>query len=56
MSKKAVELLKEDMEFMGPVRLKHIDAARKEIVQIVYRLESNGDIVIVRNPEDFLIS
>ena len=46
MSKRAADMLKEDMEFMGPVRLSDVEAARARIVQTVFRLEEEGDIQI----------
>ncbi len=46
MSRRAAEMLSEDMEFMGPVRICDIESARSEIIKIVKRLESNGEIVI----------
>ena len=49
MSKRAGTMLKEDIEFMGPVRLADIMQARKNIMDIVRKLEQNGDIVIARN-------
>ena len=46
MSARAAEVIKEDMEFMGPVRLSDVEAAQQRIVDIVRRLEDSGDIVI----------
>ena len=48
MSKRASDMLKEDMEFMGPVRLSDVEASRARIVQTVFRLEEEGDIAIAR--------
>ena len=56
MSKRAASMLKEDMEFMGPVRLKDVEEAQQKIVSIIRRLEDNGDIVIARSGEDELVS
>lgn len=52
MSPRAATMLKEDMEFMGPVRLSDVEAARARIVQTVFRLEESGDIVIFRYQQD----
>ena len=49
MTKRAGTMLKEDIEFMGPVRLADIMQARKNIMDIVRQLEQNDDIVIARN-------
>ncbi len=46
MSKRAAEAIKEEMEFMGPVRLKTVEEAQQRIVAIVRRLEEAGEIVI----------
>jgi len=46
MSARAAEVIKEDMEFMGPVRLTDVESAQQRIVDIVRRLEDSGDIVI----------
>lgn len=57
MSRRAAEMLKEDMEFMGPVRLVDVVEAQKKIVEIIRRLEDAGEIVIARPPsEDELVS
>ena len=46
MSERASELIKEDMEYMGPVRLSDVEAAQQRIVDIVRRLEDAGEIII----------
>lgn len=55
MSKRAANMLKEDMDYMGPVRLKDIEEAQQKIVSIVRHLDDIGEIVIVRSGEDELI-
>jgi flagellar motor switch protein FliG len=44
MSKRAAEMLRDDMEAKGPVRLSEVEAAQKEILQIATRLEAAGQI------------
>lgn len=44
MSSRAVEMLKEDMEIMGPTRLKDVEAAQQSILKIAKRLEQEGKI------------
>ncbi len=56
MSKRAASVLKEDMEYMGPVRVKDVEEAQQKIVGIIRRLEDNGDVVIARAGEDELIT
>lgn len=46
MSERASALIKEDMEFMGPVRVSDVEAAQQRIVDIVRRLEEAGDVII----------
>lgn len=46
MSKRAGELLKDDMETKGPVKLSEVHAAQKEILVVAQRMAENGDIVI----------
>ncbi len=48
MSERAVEMLKEDMEAMGPVRLSDVEKAQQEIIKVAMRLEQEGKIVISR--------
>lgn len=55
MSKRAANLLKEDIEFMGPVRLRDIEDAQSRVVSVVRRLEESGDLIISRGGEDELI-
>ncbi|MHC5113487.1 MAG: flagellar motor switch protein FliG [Planctomycetota bacterium] len=46
MSARATELIKEDMEYMGPVRLSDVESAQQRIVDVVRRLEETGEIII----------
>lgn len=46
MSERAAELIKEDMEYMGPVRVSDVESAQQRIVDIVRRLEDAGEIII----------
>ena len=52
MSQRAGDMIKEDMEFMGPVRLRNVEEAQQRIVAIVRRLEEAGEIVISRGGEE----
>ena len=55
MSKRAAGMLKEDMEYMGPVRLKDVEEAQQKIVSIIRHLEDQGDIVVARSGEDEMV-
>ncbi len=46
MSERAGQMIREDMEFMGPVRVSDVEAAQQRIVDIVRRLEEAGEIII----------
>lgn len=46
MSERAAALIKEDMDFMGPVRISDVEAAQQRIVDVVRRLEDAGEIII----------
>jgi len=48
MSKRAQQLLKDEIEFMGPVRVKDVEEAQEKIINIIRRLEEAGEIVIAR--------
>ncbi len=50
-SKRAADLLREDLESRGPVRLSEVEGAQQEIVNVAKRLESEGKIVISRGGE-----
>lgn len=46
MSERAAQLIREEMEFMGPVRVSDVESAQQKIVDIVRRLEDAGEIII----------
>ncbi|MBO6738856.1 MAG: flagellar motor switch protein FliG [Phycisphaerales bacterium] len=46
MSERAAQMVKEDMEFMGPVRVSDVESTQQRIVDIVRRLEESGDLMI----------
>ena len=46
MSQRAAEMLREDLESRGPVRLSEVEAEQKEILKIVRRLSDEGQIVL----------
>lgn len=54
-SKRAAASLKEDMEFLGPVRLMDVEKAQQKIVSVIRRLDEAGEIVISRGGEDAII-
>lgn len=54
-SKRAAEMLKEDVESMGPVRLREVEEAQQRIVSVVRKLDETGEIIISRGGEDAII-
>lgn len=55
MSKRMAEMLKEDMDFMGPVRLRDVEEAQQKIVNVIRKLEEANEIIIARGGGDELI-
>lgn len=55
MSQRMVETFKEEMEIMGPVRLRDVEEAQSRIVGVVRKLEEAGEIVIARGGGDDII-
>ena len=55
MSKRAGTMLREEMEYMGPIRIKDVEEAQQKIVSIIRHLEDKGEIVIARSEEDELV-
>ena len=49
MSRRAASMLKEDIEFMGPVRLCDVETAQQRILSIAKQLEANGDIIFFKD-------
>lgn len=54
MSQRASEMLREDMEAKGPVRLSDVEVAQKDIVTTARRLESEGSIMLGGGGEEFV--
>ena len=55
LSSRLASMIKEDMEFMGPVRLKDVEDAQQKIVNIIRKLEDAGEIVISRGGGDEIV-
>lgn len=54
-SKRAAEAMKEDMEYLGPVRLIDVEKAQQTIVGIIRRLDETGEIIMARGGEDAIV-
>ncbi|SMB93984.1 flagellar motor switch protein FliG [Thermanaeromonas toyohensis ToBE] len=55
LSKRAAEMLKEDIEYMGPTRLRDVEEAQQRIVQVIRRLDEAGEIIIARGGRDAIV-
>ncbi len=55
LSKRLASMIQEDMEFMGPVRMKDVEEAQQKIVNIIRKLEDSGEIVISRGGGDEVV-
>ena len=54
-SKRLQDMIREDMEFMGPVRLREVEEAQQKIVNTIRMLEEAGEIVIARGEGDDML-
>jgi len=54
-SKRSQDMIREDMEYMGPVRVRDVEEAQQKIVNIIRKLDDAGEIFIARNKEDDMI-
>ncbi|MBU1162383.1 MAG: flagellar motor switch protein FliG [Proteobacteria bacterium] len=55
LSERASEMLREDMEVMGPVKLSEVEEAQQEIIKIAKRLESEGRIILSKGGDDVFV-
>ncbi|NLO48650.1 MAG: flagellar motor switch protein FliG [Clostridiales bacterium] len=54
-SKRLQEMIKDDMDVMGPVRVRDVEEAQQRIVNVIRKLEDDGEIIISRGEEDDLV-
>jgi len=55
MSKRAGEILRENMEYMGPVRLREVEEAQQRVVGVIRKLDESGEIIISRGGDDAIV-
>ena len=55
LSKRLAAMIREDMEYMGPVRLKDVEEAQQKIVNVIRKLEDSAEIIISRGGGDEII-
>lgn len=56
MSKRASEMLREEIEYMGPVRIRDVEESQQKIVNVIRRLEESGEIIVSRGKGDEVIA
>ena len=55
MSKRAADMLREEIEFMGPVKIRDVEEAQQKVVNVIRSLEDKGEIVVARGKGDEMI-
>jgi flagellar motor switch protein FliG len=55
LSERASEMLKEDMEVLGPIKLKDVEEAQQEIIRMVKQLEAEGRIILSKGKDDVFV-
>lgn len=55
MSTRLRDMIKEDMEYMGPVRVRDVEEAQQKIVNVIRKLQDTGEIIISRGSEDEIV-
>ncbi len=55
MSKRLADMIREDIQYMGPVRLKDVEEAQQRIVNVIRQLEEAGEIVISRGGDEIIV-
>ncbi|HOO75734.1 MAG TPA: FliG C-terminal domain-containing protein, partial [Tepiditoga sp.] len=55
MSKRSAQIIREELEFMGPIRVKDVDDAQQRIVSVIRKLEEAGEIIIAGGGGEELI-
>lgn len=56
MSKRAADMLRDEIRYMGPVRLRDVEESQQRIVQIIRQLDESGEIIIARGGEDAILT
>jgi flagellar motor switch protein FliG len=54
-SRRAGEFLRDNMEYMGPVRLREVEEAQQRVVESIRKLDESGEIIISRGGEDAIV-
>jgi len=55
MTERASEMLQDELQYLGPVRVRDVETAQKQILDVIHQLEESGDIVIGRGEEEDII-
>ena len=55
MSKRAADMLREEIEYMGPVKIRDVEESQQKVVNVIRRLEESGEIIVSRGKGDEMI-
>lgn len=55
MSKRAADMLREEIQYMGPVRIRDVEESQQKVVNVIRRLEESGEIIVSRGKGDEII-
>lgn len=55
LSERASEMLREDIELLGPVRIREVEEAQQKVVQAIRKLDETGEIIISRGGDDAIV-
>ena len=55
MSKRAADMLKEEIEYMGPVKIRDVEESQQKVVNVIRRLEESGEIIVSRGKGDEMV-
>jgi len=56
MSKRASDMLRDEIKYMGPIRLRDVEESQQKIVQIIRRLDDAGEIILARGGDDAILA
>ena len=52
MSQRAADMLREEMDYLGPIRLSEVEGTQQQIVDVIRRLEDAGDVSVQASEEE----
>ena len=55
MSERAAEMIQEELEYLGPVKMSDVESAQQNIVKLIRKMEQEGKIMISRGGNDVFV-